>query len=398
MRHLRHAAAALFALAALSGCSEKQAGFLVWKQDLISLKTALTGVATLPSRELLAVGHSIPEFSVIAHPTALLYGPAGWTQIPMPSPPTGSTALYGVAIDPSGAAWAVGRTVASEAEPFDPSPLAYRFDGSGWTQQTLASLGSLQGLTLTGVATGGSASAPEVRAVGDVNGSSGTVLRWIGGVWEVMALPSRPSTWTLRSIAHAIDGAWYAVGAQTGQLGGTILVDRGDGWAVMEPPPIEVDWTAVACDGRGVPYIAGNVPENGEQHGILCRLRHGAWVDVPITRKTSGEGHFFGLGFDAEGNGWAVGGRAGGGPYLVGYAPSGWTETLLEAQAETHPENEQVSGGDLLGVVVADELNAVSVGTATESGPEGESEFQPRVFRLGFRRAGEIDASRHLSP
>jgi hypothetical protein len=397
MRRAPHAAA-LLALAALCGCSEKPAGFLVWKQDLLSLKTALTGVAALPSRELIAVGHSIPEFSLIAHPTCLVYGASGWTEIPMPPPLSGSTALNAVAVDPSGAAWAVGRTVSSEAEPFDPSPLVYRFDGAAWTQQSLASLGSLPGLTLTGVATGGSALSPEVRAVGDVNGSSGMVLRWLGGTWEAMALPARSSTWTLRSIAHAIDGTWYAVGAQSGQVGGTILVDRGKGWEEMTFPSIDVEWTAVACDGRGVPYIAGNVPENGEQRGILCRLRHGVWVDVPVTRRTSAEAHFFGLGFDAEGNGWAVGGRAGGGPYLVGYTPSGWTETPLESQAESHPENEQVSGGDLFGVVVADELNAVSVGTAIETGPEGESEFQPRVFRLGFRRAGEVDAGTHLSP
>jgi hypothetical protein len=388
----------VLALVILAGCSEKPAGFLVWKQDLLSWKTALTGVVELPSHELIAVGHAIPEFSVIAHPTCLVYGPSGWTPIPMPSPPSGSTALNAAAIDPSGAVWAVGRTVASEAEPFDPSPLAYRFDGAAWSQQSLASLDSLQGLTLTGVATGGSAASPEVRAVGDVNGSSGMVLRWIGGTWDVMTLPSRPSTWTLRSVAHSIDGTWYAVGAQTGRVGGTILVDRGTGWESMDTPAMNVDWTAVACDGRGVPYIAGNVPANGESRGLLCRRRHGEWVDVPFSRRTSGEAHFFGLGFDAEGNGWAVGGHAAGGPYQVGYTPSGWAETPLESQAESHPENEVVSGGDLLGVAVADESNAVTVGTAIETGPEGESEFQPRVFRLGFRRAGETVAPSRLSP
>ena len=391
-------AAALVALALSTGCSEKPAGFLVWKQDLLLIKTALGGVAQLPSGQVIAVGHAIPEFSVIAHPTCLVYGPSGWTPIPMPSPASGSTALNALAVDPSGAAWAVGRTVSSEAEPFDPSPLAYRYDGAAWTQESLASLGSQQGLTLTGVASGGTSAAPEVRAVGDVNGSSGTVLRWIGGTWEVMSLPSRPSTWTLRGIAHSIDGTWYAVGAQAGQLGGTILVDRGQGWTAMQTPTMEVEWTAVACDGRGVPYIAGNVPKNGEQHGVLCRLRHGEWVDVPIARRTGGEAHFFGLAFDAEGNGWAVGGHAAGGPYQVGYTPSGWAETPLESQAEAHPDNETVSGGDLLDVVVADELNAITVGMAIEAGPEGESEFQPRVFRLGFRRAGEVDAPARLSP
>jgi len=397
MRRLRIPAAFL-ALALLAGCSEKPAGFLVWKQDLLSIKTALGGVAQLPSGEVMAVGHAIPEFSVIAHPTCLVYGPAGWTPIPMPSPPSGSAALNALAVDPSGAGWAVGRTVASEAEPFDPAPLAYRYDGAAWTQQSLAGLGALQGLTLTGVAAGGTSSAPEVRAVGDVSASSGAVLRWIGGTWEAMALPSRPATWTLRAIAHSIDGTWYAVGAQSGQLGGTILVDRGSGWEAMSVPPMEVEWTAVACDGRGVPYIAGNMPRGGEQHGVLCRLKHGAWVDVPITRRTSGEAHFFGLGFDGEGNGWAVGGHAAGGPYQVGYTPSGWAETPLESQAEAHPDNETVSGGDLLSVVVADELNSVSVGTAIEAGPEGESEFQPRVFRLGFRHAGEVDSPARLSP
>jgi len=48
--------------------------------------------------------------------------------------------------------------------------------------------------------------------------------------------------------------------------------------------------------------------------------------------------------------------------------------------------------------VVDGELNAVSVGTALEVGPEGESEFQPRIFRLGFKRANEVDAPARLSP
>lgn len=389
---------ALFVLLALTGCSEKPAGTLVWKQDHMTIKTALSGVTLLPSHELIATGHQLQEFSLVARPLSLVFGPSGWTELPMPSPPSGSAALYGVAVDPSGRAWTVGRTVASEAEPFDPSPLIYRLDGGAWSQESLAGLGSLTGLTLTGVATGGSPSAPEVRAVGDSAFSAGKVLRWINGAWQFMALPARSGIWTLRAITHSVDGNWYAVGAQSGQLGGTILVDRGQGWVAMDTPPMEVEWTGVACDGRGVPYIAGNIPQNGETQGVLCRLRHGMWEDVPITRRKSGEAHFYFIAFDGEGNGWAVGGRATGGPFLVGSTPNGWTETPLEAEAEAHPDNEQVSGGDLTGVVVDGELNAVSVGSALETGPEGESEYQPRVFRLGFRRAGEIDAPSRLSP
>jgi len=395
---MKRLALALGFLLALTGCSEKPAGTLVWKQDHLSIKTALTGVALLPSGQLITTGHLLPEFSVLARPLSLIFGASGWTELPMPAPPSGSAALYGLATDPSGRAWTVGRTVASEAEPFDPTPLVYRLDGGAWSQESLASLGPLTGLTLTGVATGGSPSAPEVRVVGDSEASAGAVLRWIGGSWQRMALPVRTGIWTLRAIAHAVDGNWYAVGAQSGQVGGTILVDKGQGWVAMDTPHMEIEWTGVACDGRGVPYIVGNVPQNGETQGVICRRRHGMWEDVPITRRTSGEAHFYFIGFDGEGNGWAVGGHATGGPFLVGYSPSGWTETLLEAQAEAHPDNEQVSGGDLTGVVVNGELDAVCVGSALETGPEGESEYQPRVFRLGFRRAGEIDTPSRISP
>jgi len=392
-------AAILLVLASAFGCSEKPAGFLVWKQDHMTLKTALGDVALLPSTELIAVGHSIPEFSLIAHPISLLYATTtGWTQIPMPSPPSGSVALHGVAVDATGRAWAVGRTVSSEAEPFDPVPLAHRYEAGAWSQESLADLGPLPGLTLTGVAAGGSAATPEVRAVGDVSGTSGMALQWKSGAWSIMAVPNLGSDWTLHSVAYGIDGVWYAVGRRGGASGGTVLIDRGQGWTEFAGPPMDVDWTAVACDGRGMPYVAGNVATAGELHGVLCRLRHGEWEDVPIARRTSGEFHFLGMGFDVEGNGWAVGGRASSGPFLAGYTPHGWAETPLEAEAEAHPDNETVSGGDLTGVVVDGELNAVSVGSALEVGPEGESEFQPRIFRLGFKRANEVDGPMRVSP
>jgi hypothetical protein len=103
---------------------------------------------------------------------------------------------------------------------------------------------------------------------------------------------------------------------------------------------------------------------------------------VPITRGTAGAFHLLALGFDAEGNGWAVGGRDAGGPFFAGTSPRGWIESAVEAEVEEHPEEEQVAGGDLSGVAVHGEKVAFAVGSALESGPEGNSEYQPRIFRL----------------
>jgi len=377
-------------LAFATGCSELPAGDLVWKQDLIGIKTALTSVVVYSPHDAIAVGHQLPEFALVARPLSLRWTGTGWAEIPMPQ--VRSTAVLAAAPDDDGSIWAVGRSVSSEAEPFDASPLVYHYDGGVWSSVPLDELGDQTGIVLTGVAVSGRGAEVDVRAVGDSLNQAGKIFRYSGGHWSVMALPPDlvGATWTVHAITRTRAGVWYAVGRRAGQLGGTILVDEGAGWRSMTGPPLDVDWTAVAGDGRAIPYLAGNIPGT-ETQGLLYKLRRGRWVEVPIERRTSSTFHLLGLGFDAEGNGWAVGGLDPSKPFFAGTTPSGWLESQVEAEVEEHPEQEEVAGGDLTGIAVHSESVAFAVGSALETGLEGQSEFQPRIFRLTFRPAGETD-------
>ncbi|TMQ48550.1 MAG: hypothetical protein E6K72_12990 [Candidatus Eisenbacteria bacterium] len=386
----RIAALAVLAATLGYGCSEKPAGNLVWKQDLIGIKTALSAVVAFSPQEAIAVGQALPEFALQARPLSLRWTASGWTEIAMPW--TRSTALLASALDRDGSVWAVGRIVSSEAEPFDPVPVAYRYTAGTWSLLPLDELGPQAGVAFTGVATSGSGPDLEARAVGDSVGQVGRIFRWAGGHWSPMTTPdpSPGANWTLRSISYsAASRTWYAVGA--GPIGGTILVDRGAGWELAAGPATTIEWTSVAFDGRGIPYLAGNRLAGGNAQGDLY-LRHlGQWAQVPIARHTAGGFHLQALGFDAEGNGWTVGGREAGGPFFAGTSPKGWVETVVEAEVEAHPEQEQVAGGDLSGVAVYGASVAFTVGSALEVDPEGGQEFQPRIFRLKFRPAGEVD-------
>jgi hypothetical protein len=159
----------------------------------------------------------------------------------------------------------------------------------------------------------------------------------------------------------------------------------------LDGPAVEIEWTSVAFDGRAIPYLAGNRVEGLNRQGLIYRLRLGGWVEAGISRRTGGRFHLWAIGFDAAGNGWTVGGRESGGPFFAGTSPRGWTESAVEAEVEEHPETEEVEAGDLTGVSVQGETVAFAVGSAQEADPEGGSEFQPRVFRLTFRPAGEKD-------
>src|SRR5262249_55953819 len=159
-----------------------------------------------------------------------------------------------------------------------PVPVIYRYASGAWAVVPFDELGTEAGVALTGVAASGSGPALEVRAVGDTVGQAGRVLRWSGGHWSVMTTPdpSPGGNWTLRSIAYsAAIRAWYAAGA--GPTGGAILVDRGAGWEVVPGPGVSIEWTSVAFDGRGIPYLAGNHLIGGDQQGDLYRLHLGRW-------------------------------------------------------------------------------------------------------------------------
>jgi len=384
--------ASLILIAAIAGCSEKPAGDLVWKQDLLGIKTALNAVVALSPSEAIAVGQALPEFALQARPLSLRWSGSGWSEIPVPQ--IRSTALLGAAADQDRTVWAVGRHVATEAEPSDAVPVVYRLSDGAWTSQALDELGPRTGVTLTGVATSGSGAALEVRAVGDSVLEVGRVFRFAAGHWSAMPVPDRPPGvgWTLRAIAYSrATATWYAVGREQGAEGGVILIDRGAGWGTVAGPATGVEWTAVAFDGRGIPHIAGNRVAGGSTQGVVYRMRLGRWTEVPISRRTAGGFHLLALGFDAEGNGWAVGGRDPSGPFFAGTSPRGWVEFSVEAEVEEHPETEEVAEGDMTGIAVHGRTVAFAVGSAQEADPEGGSEFQPRVFRLVFRPAGETD-------
>src|SRR5205085_7422703 len=98
------------------------------------------------------------------------------------------------------------------------------------------------------------------------------------------------------------------------------------------------------------------------------------------------------IGFDAEGDGWLVGGREGGLPFVAGTTGGPWVETLAEIEHEAG----FVGGGELFSVSVVGPGSAFAAGYLLEVDAKGLTEAEMLIYQLMVKPAGEIDSRTRL--
>lgn len=149
--------------------------------------TELSGVSCPSATHCMAVGEALPNDGG-NNPFAEKWNGTGWKAEPVPAPPGGNSgALASVSCVAASDCIAVGETGLSGS----PQILAYRWNGTSWTQQTPPAPAGASDPELTGVSC---VSARNCTAVGDSNvGNDGgnTIFaeHWNGSTWAVQVLP-----------------------------------------------------------------------------------------------------------------------------------------------------------------------------------------------------------------
>jgi hypothetical protein len=169
----------------------------------------LTAVAGSATDDVWAVGfHFVSPTS--SGTSILQWNGAAWSVVPSPNGSGPSSALFDVAVDPSGKAWAVGDTGDGETR----APLILRFNGSAWKRRPGASL-SAPSATLRDVAVGAQ---KDVWAVGSRFTGAETrtlVEHWDGRRWKrVTSVNPSSDTSELGGVAVEAEGPVWMVGDQ----------------------------------------------------------------------------------------------------------------------------------------------------------------------------------------
>jgi Protein kinase domain len=182
----------------------------------------LYGVAATPADSAWAVGYS--DSSGVISALIMRWNGTAWTTVPSPSPT--DSYLNAVAVTPDGTAWAVGYTGGNTNTNASIRALIMRWNGTAWT--TVPSP-SPAGSFLSGVAVTPSGAA---WAVGDTDSDTRTsvsaralIMRWNGTAWTTVPSPvPGPGAELSRVTALSGSDAWAVGGA-----GGKTLILRWNG-------------------------------------------------------------------------------------------------------------------------------------------------------------------------
>jgi len=408
MRRLLELARIALATLVLGGCSEKAPGTtLVWRfsEHLTTRRAALTSVVGPPGQPVVATGFIRPEGTLTTFPIAFTRDASGWTGFLMPLPASGASArLLGSALTDDGDVWACGSTNDILTDPITLLPLVYRRTAGSWAEVPITGIGDLHGIELRGVASYGSGASEVTRFVGIAdNGTTGIALTLAGGAWSRDTLPAPTADlsqpWSLNAIVRRADGGWLALGGRTDAPGGSVYVDDGaHAWRRVDGPSSypALEFTTVALDPDGRAWSGGNVPAGDSLQGVLFRgdAAGGHFSPVSVTRHSPGTFRIYGIAFDAIGHSWAVGGRSGGLPFIAGTIGESWTESIAEIEREALTTDTPLPSGSVLyGCCVLDGQTAYAVGYSEMRDIHNEFESETRIFELGPRPVGEIDAT-----
>jgi len=232
---------------------------LTWRRTGNGLTTLdLNAVALLSPGEGWAVGQAGAALRLVDGQWYVTYLPTGRD-------------LWSIAYGTDGVAFAVGA-----------GGVIYRWDGSTWTDASLANVNAdLKGVTYAGDGV--------FWAVGD----GGTVLQYDGERWSRKAVPT---TERLNCVAVR-EGRTYAGGDH-----GVILEYANGAWRSMSTPTIR-EIKAVAFTPAGLGFAAGN-------DGTLLGLKDGSWGAIAVDFAPHFPDNLNALALLNGGEGWAVGDNA----------------------------------------------------------------------------------------
>lgn len=356
----------------------------------------LTGVSAYSHLQAWAVGATMGSGKALQRTLALRLSSTGWRRVATPNvggdqenPRGDSNELNAVWAVSETDAWAVGAYTPYEAVQArangEPRPLALHWNGRRWSDVS-SGLRSDGGIVLLSVS---AASADDVWAVGELNGSYPEVLRWQGKTWTRVSLKAVLGSAALYNTelsavsASGSDSAWIVGSSAQGQT----LTLRWTGWIwVREASPNP----SVAPNGSSLRSVsdlgssdgwAAGGPLGGEgaslaNQPLLCHWNGTDWT--PFASPPSlGFASYQALSMSSPSTGWAIGAGSAtaAGQLADRWDGVSWTGVALPASAHA-------SSARLNAVESVSSSEAWIVGQTTT--PEGS--VQPLVLRWNGAR------------
>jgi hypothetical protein len=323
----------------------------------------LTGVAVVPSGHAWAVGSYINsqgnESSLIAHWNGTTWNPV---RSPNPGGLAGNNYLWGVAAISSARAWAVG-THCTYSTCAVEETLILRWNGTTW-KRVPSPPGGLFGVAGT--------SPTSAWAVGAATSGS-LILRWNGTRWRRVHSPpgggltavtavSRTDAW-----AVGCTGSGCAVNGAPGQRT-MILHWNGTAWKRVPSPnpagPSDNNFLfGVAATSSTNAWAVGYYTQGGDQHALILHWNGTAWRRVRGSVSGRFDSGLSGIAAISSRNAWAVGDQASinGGQTLVAH----WNGTAWKQVPTPNTGIDSL----LLGVAAPSSTDVWAVGSTTQPEP-----------------------------
>ncbi|MEU4241319.1 hypothetical protein [Actinoplanes sp. NPDC026619] len=289
----------------------------------------LTGVATLPSGEAIAVGSETSGLRTT--PLIQEYAAGGGVARVLPGPiPAEGGAWQGIDLRSATDGWAVGVSGSLvEGEPA--RTLIAHWDGTGWQQVPSPSPGTLSSrlTAVTAVADDDAWAVGEVRNTGDAVVARSLLLHWDGSMWSQVDSPDPGAVrTTLLAVDAAGPGELWAVGYTLDTvtddpdpdelLHAVALYRAGGAWRVLRSSqPTATEFTGVVVTAPREVVFASYRLVSGAESTNIEEWHGGALAPDSINPGTSGNEHIGSAlsGIAAEPGGgrlWAVGWTANG--------------------------------------------------------------------------------------
>lgn len=204
-----------------------------------SISTSLAGVACTGASACIAVGYWVDNL-LVSHPLAASWNGSSWTELTVPTVASSTgTNLSAISCVSGSACTAVGTYLDARRTPL---PAAVSWDGSRWTLQTVATPRNALATFLNGVSCTSSRACTTVGYSTNANGVFAIAERWDGTSWTEQTLASAPVGSTGSALlgvsctsgTHCSAVGYYldAIGQQTTYAQGW----DGTNWAVQSTP------------------------------------------------------------------------------------------------------------------------------------------------------------------
>jgi hypothetical protein len=299
---------------------------------------------------------------------ALASACAGWTVLKPPSPGS-SPFLSGVAVVPSGQAWAVGEYGTKQG---GEATLLAHWNGTTWTQVPTPNPAGLAGSN--GFSAVAATSSTNAWAVGgDTKGP--LILHWNGTAWK--QVPS-PSGALFGVAATSSTNAWVVGTYLHGTINSALILHwNGATWTKVATPSSRagMNLTAVTATSSSNAWAVGCTGENScsangppGQRTLILHWNGMTWKQVtsPNPAGSSDNNFLYGVAATSATNAWAVGTYTQGAGMQTLIAR--WNGTAWKQVASPNPNS---FFSVLSAVAVTSSASAWAVGAAENSNAEG---------------------------